>query len=547
LRTLGVCFHAWERGIRMQDRVWFRRLVGGAVFFAVAVSGAVANIEVIYSKAAGHPTANIPGTLDVNGDPAASDWRAIEDFAVGPNGRQWMVKGRTQLGSDAETILVLGAGGDGQAASNFAQEGQPFIGAEPDELYDFFDSGDPVSFDTLGNFVFSARARGGATTDNEKVIFVDPNGVQTLVLQQGDAALGLTDNPPGNSGDEVFGNSIGSVTILEMEEQLQFVNTPITNLHSSRYPAMFRGNMAFRQSGISMIDGETWDSFDLSDSGGTPDGLHWYAEGDTENPDTNVDDILAVDDVAVMRQGSEVAGPNTPVYADVFQTRMVANGFWVSRGDDPANDDWVVGRLAAPVDTTPDLIVKTGDEIVPDSEENWGAVFSAVACNRQGDWALVGNTSSVDLATDNVLVLNGAHIIAREGDPVDLDGNGLFDDDAFIGRGNNTLAPFAANDLYVTDRRVIYFTANLRNSEGEDLNSSPAFGTPDAFMRVQFCLGDIERDLDVDLTDLSLQLAAFGTCDGDVGYNLLADLDDSGCVDLVDLSLMLAEFGTICD
>lgn len=59
------------------------------------------------------------------------------------------------------------------------------------------------------------------------------------------------------------------------------------------------------------------------------------------------------------------------------------------------------------------------------------------------------------------------------------------------------------------------------------------------------CPGDVNGDLDVDLTDLATLLANFGTAGGatyDVG-----DLDFDGDVDLTDLATMLAEFGSNCE
>ncbi len=58
--------------------------------------------------------------------------------------------------------------------------------------------------------------------------------------------------------------------------------------------------------------------------------------------------------------------------------------------------------------------------------------------------------------------------------------------------------------------------------------------------------GDFNLDHNIDLTDLSLLLAAFGTCDGDPGFDPVLDMDDSGCVDLTDLSLLLTDFGGMC-
>lgn len=63
------------------------------------------------------------------------------------------------------------------------------------------------------------------------------------------------------------------------------------------------------------------------------------------------------------------------------------------------------------------------------------------------------------------------------------------------------------------------------------------FGLPDGVS------GDVDGDQDVDLTDLSLLLVAFGACSGDAAYLPAADFNDSGCVDLTDLSILLANYG----
>lgn len=55
--------------------------------------------------------------------------------------------------------------------------------------------------------------------------------------------------------------------------------------------------------------------------------------------------------------------------------------------------------------------------------------------------------------------------------------------------------------------------------------------------------GDVDRDSDVDISDLSLLLAAFGSCAGDPLYQPGADLDASGCITIGDLALLLSNFG----
>ncbi|MBI5863442.1 MAG: hypothetical protein HZB38_02800 [Planctomycetes bacterium] len=58
------------------------------------------------------------------------------------------------------------------------------------------------------------------------------------------------------------------------------------------------------------------------------------------------------------------------------------------------------------------------------------------------------------------------------------------------------------------------------------------------------CAGDVDGDLDVDLTDLAILLAHFGTPAGATTAD--GDLDADGDVDLTDLALLLANFGTTC-
>jgi len=60
------------------------------------------------------------------------------------------------------------------------------------------------------------------------------------------------------------------------------------------------------------------------------------------------------------------------------------------------------------------------------------------------------------------------------------------------------------------------------------------------------CPGDIDGDGDVDLSDLAELLGAYGTFEGDPGYNPDADLDGDGWIGLSDLAALLSMYGTIC-
>ncbi|MBK7877751.1 MAG: CHRD domain-containing protein [Planctomycetes bacterium] len=78
--------------------------------------------------------------------------------------------------------------------------------------------------------------------------------------------------------------------------------------------------------------------------------------------------------------------------------------------------------------------------------------------DSQGNW-VIGGTTNGNSTRNGVLVKNGTTEVAREGQPLDIDGNGLFDDDAFI----NT---FGNDDAFLRDDGTFVFVATIRNAAG---------------------------------------------------------------------------------
>jgi hypothetical protein len=83
--------------------------------------------------------------------------------------------------------------------------------------------------------------------------------------------------------------------------------------------------------------------------------------------------------------------------------------------------------------------------------------FYAITSNGP-DWVVMGTTTAPD-NRNGVVVLNGQHVLLRENDPIDLNGNGLFDDNAFI-------RTFGNDDLTLTPDGTLYFTATIQDSAG---------------------------------------------------------------------------------
>ncbi|NUP95324.1 MAG: hypothetical protein HUU28_04090 [Planctomycetaceae bacterium] len=450
-------------------------LVAAALFCAPA---SAQSLQVIYCEIPASPKSVVPGALETTtGLPEATNFRALEDLFVSPDGSRWMIKARTQQGSDEENIMLLGSGLSG---TMFAQEGQPVPGGVSGELVDFFGSG-VGRFDSTNRFAYSLRARGGLSSTFQKVVVW--NGTSsTITTQMGDLYTGLQDIPANPSGDETVGNSIGSIHLLD-DGRVGAQDSTIGNISTTRRPAIFYDRAMFHQADVTSvtdlagtgsitIDGVSANTFYSS-----PDGAHWVAIMDIDTT-TSSNNSLVYDGRVVVQ--NNVLIPSTAITCgSIFASDIAADGRWYARGRDNSSTaasapDWAVHQGV--------LIAKTGDPI-GSSGLNFGDTFYAFSVNANGDWAIACNTNDANAGTNDVLVVNG-EIVAREGDPVDVDGNGLFDDNAFLGRGVNTNACFQANDVALTDNGRVYFFATLRDGANADLGSNPSFGTPDVMIAI---------------------------------------------------------------
>ena len=103
------------------------------------------------------------------------------------------------------------------------------------------------------------------------------------------------------------------------------------------------------------------------------------------------------------------------------------------------------------------------------------------ATGNGSSWALMGTTTAPD-NVNGVIVLNGEHVIVRERDPIDLDGNGLFDDDSFI-------RTFGNDDLVLLADGTLYFTATIQNSAGSQTGQG-FFVRQGGNLQQAYCFGD---------------------------------------------------------
>jgi hypothetical protein len=456
-------------------------------------------VEVIYTKKAGHPKAAVPGAVDLSGNPEATEWRAMEDLAVSSDGSRWVLKARTQQASDHDVGVVYGTGTSGAmlslstgAASFVVQEGRPAPFGNNADWFDFVSSGF-AKFDDNNKMVLGMRCRTtqtGATaaTDAMRVIRWDGT-TANLAFKQGDLYVDMVDIPANPSGDETVGNSVNSFHLLN-DGRVGASDLTIGNISSTRRPAISYDREMFHQINVTTVPGYgggpqvTWSAMDTNSFYSTPDASHWVMSG--RHTSSTGATIFVYDGAVLLEEAQAIPGTSI-MMGDVLQASLAPSGDYIVRGRDnsgttAAAPDWAVLNGA--------LVAKSGDPIVPGSAELWGDTFFAVTVNSHGDYVIVGNSGGGDPSRDDVIVFNGTTVVAREGQPVDLDGNGQFDDDAFIGRGVNTNAAFGVNvtngatSWWLSEDRVLHGILMLRDSAGNDLNSNPSFGTPQAFVRI---------------------------------------------------------------
>jgi glucose/arabinose dehydrogenase len=445
---------------------------------ALSAAAQAQTLEVLHCEIPSSPKSIAQGALDLAGAPEVTNLKSLESIVVSADGSTWLATGRTQQGTSLEIIMLKGnATSDG---TMFLQEGQPVPDGSAGELIEFFGSG-LGRFDDANRFAMSLRARGGVASVFQKVLMWD--GVNwTMRAEMGDLYTGLSDILTNPSGDEIVGNSIGSIHLLN-DGRIGAQDSTIGNISTTRRPAIFYDLAMFHQTNVTTVTNlagsgsDTWGGISANTFYSSPDGAHWIAIGTIAGAPSTENDMLVYDGQVVIQEGKLI--PSTSITAGaIFAADIARNGDWFARGRDSsgtsaAAPDWAVRNGV--------LIAQTGDPI--SGSENLGDTFSGFTGNAVGDWVLTANTDNADAGLNEVLLWNGV-VVAREGDPVDIDGNGLFDDNAFLGRGNNTLSCFQANDLQLTDNNVLYFLASIRDGSGVDLNSSPSFGTPDALFRV---------------------------------------------------------------
>jgi hypothetical protein len=519
--SLGEC------GCRMACGHWIsleeEKMHRGKCVFMCAATGALlssasalAVVEVLYNQITGHPKAIVPAGA---GLVAGTEFKlqitsGFDRPYASPDGTKIFLTGLANLATTEDECYIVW---DNGTAATVAREGTTFGSPTGENLGT---GNQRMGINNAGQFAFVTNL--GAVTAVDKGVVVWDGVTFNLLAREGGAV-------PGIAG-ETWGDGLNSAHILADGTGLFCAVSTAGALPTTEDDFCMIGNTIHIQSGDA-IEAAFWDAMNVSDFWMTSDGAHWLLIGD-DTTATAQDRILAVDGVVQAREGVPLIGSSytSNVSASFGGTESVLcnDGSYLLRGHNVDGHDWVlrngtvIAEKAAPI-----TIANT--ELYDDT--TFANLFFFIAGNNVGDW-VVGGVTNADAATNAVLVLNGTEVVAREGDMIDLNGNGLADDDAFISIFND-------DDGVLTDDMQLIFFANCVDAAAVSLGQmvlrldlSPA---PPA------CPGDIAPlggDGVVNVQDMLGVINAWGACGGTCPPSCVGDIAPAGgdcTVNVVDL------------
>ncbi len=480
-------------------------LMTASVGALICSSTALAAIDVIFCEVPGHPKAQVPlgPALAVS-----TEFDAFDRPFTSPNGQWFLLQAETTLATTEDRILMVF---DGTNWSTVLREGLQAPWSAEAETVGFIDP--DMGINNSGHFAFcnNTSAKGNPTNNDDYTIGFD--GTNFVVLaREGDPAIG-----GGN-----WGATQSSPHVLN-DGTFCFDSTA-----SSGGSRLLQGNTILAQSTVTVLSNQpggatnTFSSFTAFFYNSSADGSQTMFRCNLAGVQT-----IAINNRVALQGGDTIPGMSAPTTNTFVRASMSHNGNWMVRGATTNADLDYVARNG--------LLVAQGlDPITPGNTELWddatfAALFFSQYENGVGDYIIGGVTNAADVNANAVLVLNGTTVVVRENDMVDLNGNGLPDDDAFIGVFNN-------DDLFLTDDLQLYFTADLRDGLGAALGQ--------AFLHIDLaggpppCPADINGDGNVNVTDLLAVIGAWGACPG-----CPADINGDDVVNVTDLLAVIGAWG----
>ena len=429
-----------------------RELVAPALAGALALSSvltAQAPATAVFSNTPGAPTNSAPGLnlpFDAGGGNTAAFFR-LQGSLTGVNWTVFAELDQTGTVTTANDGILIRNG-----SSILVRDGDP-APALPTETVGVMATTSRYAINDLGEVLAPVDL---VATPDETVIHFDAAGAPTLVAREGDPI-------PGAAAGFVFGDPMSSPNIADTGA-ISFESSEGTN---GEVIVVGSGTAV---TGISLDDdvdspgipGRFWENFDLNDVITSPDGSTQIIHGDLDG--TTDDDLVAVNNVVVLQQGQIVAGVANPVSFPWFVNVDAANNWYASF--EQSNDEDVLLRNGVVIAADANPILPGSSELFDEAFDD--ETFQFFCGNLTGQFAFSGVTDNPDGGRNTVILLDDGlgnrRIIGREGDPVDIDGNGIFDDDRFLGLPQNESAILTLDNLM--------FVTSITNGAGTAVDNA---------------------------------------------------------------------------
>lgn len=414
------------------------------------------DLSVVFVNTPGHPLNRAPGTND--GFRPGTSLTVFTRPWVASDG-SWVLEVSTDSGNTAADSVLVHNG------TALLIEGAQAPWGPPGETVGAFD--DTTGINARGEIVVANNLNGTASNASDDVIaFRDATGAWTVLAREGDLVDPFAPALAGATWDDQLDSPI-----LTETGQVGWRADGIDGLASGSTgdEILIFDRALLAQEGTTVPTNQvggsqrTWENFDRAAFYASRDGTLILVHGDLTG--ATDDDIVTVNGQVVLQEGSPVpaSGFAEPIDVEgIVKAWVDGGGNWWARGNnDVTEQDWLVrnGTVVARTDA--------GDPIHPGTTEAWDDAgfadgFFAMDGNIHGDY-LVGGLTTAAPDRNAVLMLRArdgwGRVLCREGDPIDLDGNGTLDD-------NRWLHAFGTDDALLLDDGSVLFVAQLRDNTG---------------------------------------------------------------------------------
>jgi hypothetical protein len=393
----------------------------------------------IFTSVSNHPSNNVPGYPMVH-------FNDFDSIYGSPNGN-WIIKARlvTLTIGNPDAILVNGE------VRLLEDSPAPWTGGTENVGLFYNDLG----INNSGEWVFSVDTDASSTADHY-IVHVSPTDVFTAIAKEGEPIPQL----PGATWDDYLVSPVIATSGLTGWSADEIGGVP-----STQDGILVFGNDILAQQNGAIPPGQVGNQamqnfhrFFFISAGGN----HWMVKGDLTG-DQSMDDVAVVDGTVVVQEGVILPNSGYPNPVDKFDgVYMTPSGDWFVRGtNDISGHDWVY-RNGVVIAERGMPIFEGATEIFDDSA--YSVTFDLHTGDSFGNYVVGGVTDNPDLEANTVLVVNNEAVVVRQGDPIDLDNNGVFDENAYFDI-------FFSDDLFLDDNGNLYFLASIMN------NSSINIGT----------------------------------------------------------------------